>query len=211
MQMRTILRVAAYAFYYGVAYRLPENHWAGGWLWNAIRVACARPLLRECGKNIHIDRRVNFGVGSKLSLKDHSGLGPNCRIIGDVTFGEYVATGFGVVITAYGRNLSRTDIPMVQQHVGFDVPVVVGRDCVLFAQSVILPGVTIGEGCIVGAGAVVAKDVPAYAVVGGNPARVVKWRKPPEDGHVRPGMVSVAVRAPATPEPVAAEPTAAAK
>lgn len=201
--MRTVVRVAAYAFYYLVAYRLPENHWMGGTLWNAIRVACARPLLREAGKNIHIDRRVNFGTGNKLTLKDHSGVGADSRLIGDVTFGEYVATGFGVVVTAYDRDLSRTDIPMVDQHVGFDAPVVVGRDCVLFAQSVILPGVTIGEGSIVGAGAVVAKNVPAYCVVGGNPARVVKWRKPPEDTERRPGMVSIAVKAP--PEPVAAE------
>ena len=203
--MRKILRVAAYAFYYGVAYRLPENHWAGGWLWNAIRVACARQLLRECGKDVHIDRRVNFGVGDKLSLKDHSGIGQDSRLIGDITFGEHVATGFGVVVTAYDRNLSRTDIPMVQQHIGFDAPVVISRDCVLFAQSVVLPGVTIGEGSIVGAGAVVAKDVPAYAVVGGNPARVVKWRKPPTDGHLKPGMVSVAIKRPAALENMAAD------
>lgn len=194
--MRSIIRVVAYAFYYAVAYRLPENHWAGGPLWNAIRVACARQLLRECGKDIHVDRRVNFGKGDKLTLKDYSGIGQDSRIIGDVTLGEHVATGFGVVITAYDRNLSRTDIPMVQQHVGFDAPVVVGRDCVLFAQSMILPGVTIGEGCIVAAGAVVAKDVPDFAVVGGNPARVVKWRKPPEEGSLRPGMVPVAVKTP---------------
>lgn len=195
--MRMILRVAAYAIYYGIAYRLPENHWAGGRVWNAIRVACARHLLRGCGKDIHIDRRVNFGKGNKLTIKDHAGIGQDSRIIGDVTLGEYVATGFGVVITAYDRDLSRLDVPMVQQHVGFDAPVVIGRDCVLFAQSVILPGVHIGEGSIVAAGAVVAKNVPEFAVVGGNPARVVKWRKPPAEAILRPGMVPVAVRAPA--------------
>lgn len=192
--MRAILRVAAYAIYYGIATHLPENHWAGGTLWNAIRVACARRLLRECGRDIHIDRRVNFGTGSRLSLKDRSGIGAYSRIIGDVTFGECVATGFGITVTAYDRDLSRIDIPMIEQHIGFDAPVIVGRDCVLFAQCIVLPGVEIGQGSIVAAGAVVAKHVPEYAVVGGNPARVVKWRRPPEAGTLRPGMVAVACK-----------------
>lgn len=45
----------------------------------------------------------------------------------------------------------------------------------------IMPGVTIGEGAVVAAGAVVTKDVPPYAVVGGNPAKILKYRLPEED------------------------------
>lgn len=194
--MRTISKVAAYAIYYGVAYHLPENHWMGGRLWNAIRVWCARRLLRECGRNIHMDRRVNFGTGEKLTLKDRSGIGAYSRIIGDVTFCECVATGFGVTVTGYDRDLSRTDIPLIEQHVGFDAPVVLERDTVLFANSIVLPGVRVGEGSIVAAGAVVAKNVPPYAVVAGNPARVVKWRKPPATDTVGPGMVGVVCKTP---------------
>ena len=46
-----------------------------------------------------MDRRVNFGTGEKLTLKDRSGIGAYSRIIGDVTFCECVATGFGVTVT----------------------------------------------------------------------------------------------------------------
>lgn len=57
---------------------------------------------------------------------------------------------------------------------------VIGADVWIGAQAMILPTVTIGPGAIVGAGAVVAQDVPPYAIVAGNPARVVRHRFPPE-------------------------------
>ena len=49
----------------------------------------------------------------------------------------------------------------------------IGRRCFIGARSIILPGVRIGDGCIVGAGSVVTKDVPSHSVVAGNPARVI--------------------------------------
>lgn len=52
----------------------------------------------------------------------------------------------------------------------------IGHDVWIGTRALVLPGVTIGHGAVIGAGAVVAKDVPAYAVVVGNPARVVKYR-----------------------------------
>ena len=54
--------------------------------------------------------------------------------------------------------------------------VTIGHDVWVGARAIILSGVTIGNGAVIGAGAVVAKDVPAYAVVVGNPGKVVKYR-----------------------------------
>ena len=56
-------------------------------------------------------------------------------------------------------------------------PVHIGNDVWLGSRVTILPGVNIGNGCIIGASAVVTKDVPDYAVVGGNPAKILKYRK----------------------------------
>ncbi|MEM8771736.1 MAG: CatB-related O-acetyltransferase [Pseudomonadota bacterium] len=56
----------------------------------------------------------------------------------------------------------------------------IGNDVWIGARATIMPGVTIGDGVIVGAEAVVAKDVPSYAIAAGNPARIVKYRFPPD-------------------------------
>lgn len=56
-------------------------------------------------------------------------------------------------------------------------PVTIGNDVWIGMRSIIMPGVNIGDGSVIGAGAVVTKDVPAYAIVGGVPAKVIKYRK----------------------------------
>ena len=61
-----------------------------------------------------------------------------------------------------------------------DVDIIIGNDVWIGTRSIILPGVKIGNGVIIGAGAVVTKDVPPYAIVGGNPAKIIKFRKQDE-------------------------------
>lgn len=72
-----------------------------------------------------------------------------------------------------------TDIEARRAHRGleFTREIVVGNDCWIGAGAIILAGVTIGDGCTVGAGSVVKKDVPAFSVVVGNPARVIRSAK----------------------------------
>lgn len=60
---------------------------------------------------------------------------------------------------------------------GYGKPVVIGHNVWIGGRAVINPGVTIGDNAVIASGAVVTKDVPANAVVGGNPAKVIKWLK----------------------------------
>jgi maltose O-acetyltransferase len=59
------------------------------------------------------------------------------------------------------------------------------------ARVIVLPGVTIGKGAIIGAGAVVTKDVPAYAICVGNPARVIRFRDASHDSPLDPLVVQM--------------------
>jgi acetyltransferase-like isoleucine patch superfamily enzyme len=71
----------------------------------------------------------------------------------------------------------QVDIPMMEQGVYSEDPVVIGDDVWLGAGAMVLDGVKIGKGCIVGAGAVVTKNLPDYAVAVGVPAKILKNRK----------------------------------
>ncbi|MNI40841.1 Chloramphenicol acetyltransferase [compost metagenome] len=66
----------------------------------------------------------------------------------------------------------------------YNQKIVIGNDVWIGANAVILPGVTLGDGAVIGAGAVVTKDVPPYAIVGGVPAKVIRYRFTPEEIEV---------------------------
>ena len=61
-------------------------------------------------------------------------------------------------------------------HSGFDEPLTIGNDVWIAANVCVLRGLTVGDGAVIGAGSVVTKDIPPYAIVVGNPAHVVKYR-----------------------------------
>lgn len=84
--------------------------------------------------------------------------------------------GPDVAILTSTHNIDRTDIPMGYQG-GRVAKVKIGNDVWIGMRSIILPGITIGNGVVIGAGAVVTKDVPDYAIVAGVPARIIKFRK----------------------------------
>ncbi len=114
---------------------------------------------------------------SKFSIHETSHLKSDTVIecSGGVTIGKYLHTGRGLTIFSTNHNYRS------QNYIPYDLedlimPVIIKDFVWIGANVTILPGVTIGEGVVVGGGAVVTKDVPDYAIVGGNPAKIISYR-----------------------------------
>ena len=172
------MRKKIYLFiYYFFARHLPSSSMPGGSLSNSIRRFLCKGIFLECGENSVIKRGAYFGKGTLLKLGENSQIGENSRIEHDVIIEDNVMMGLDVLILANIHKSDRIDIPLIDQGYHERMPPVLKSGCWIGARVVILPGVTIGEGSIVGAGAVVTKDVPDYSVVGGVPAKIIKNRK----------------------------------
>ncbi len=161
--------------YYGLAKHLPPSSSGIRIGQKAFRRLCGKLMLKSCGRKVNIEQNALFSA--KVSLGDYSGIGINARINGECAIGHHVMMGTDVVIITKNHAFNRTDIPMMDQGFEEERPVVIGNDVWIGDRVIILPGVTVGNGSILAAGAVVTHDVPAYAIVGGVPAQVIKMRK----------------------------------
>ena len=167
------------AIYYLLAKHLPATN---NTLWisrgiKKIRLAIARNVFDYCGKNVNVEKGADFGTGSGIRIGDNSGLGVNCSVRGPLEIGENVMMGPDVIIMTSSHNVESTFLPMNQQGSLPKQKVIIGDDVWIGTRVIILPGVRVGTGSIIGAGAVVTKDVPDYAIVGGVPAKIIKFRK----------------------------------
>jgi acetyltransferase-like isoleucine patch superfamily enzyme len=115
---------------------------------------------------------INNAVGDVV-IGDHTRIGLHNTIIGPVEIGNNVNLAQGITVTALNHNFSDTNKRIDEQGVSTN-PVTIEDDVWVGANAVILPGVTIGEHCVVAAGAIVTKDVPPHSLVAGVPAKVIK-------------------------------------
>lgn len=115
---------------------------------------------------------INNAVGDVI-IGDHTRIGLHNTIIGPVDIGNHVNLAQGITVTALNHNFNDTNKRIDEQGVSTN-PVTIEDDVWVGANAVILPGVTIGEHCVVAAGAVVTKDVPPHSLVAGVPAKVIK-------------------------------------
>lgn len=142
-----------------------------------IRSGIGWSLFDNCGKNINIEKGANFGTGIGISIGNNSGLGINCKVRGPLSIGDDVMMGPDVMILTSSHKTLRTDIPIRNQGSIPPKKVTIKDDVWIGTRVIILPGITIGKGVVIAAGAVVTKDVPDFAVVGGVPAKILKFRK----------------------------------
>ena len=112
---------------------------------------------------------------------------------GTVVIGDNVMMGPEVVVYSRNHQFVRTDIPMNQQGFQEERTVRIGDDVWIGGRVTLLPGVTIGTGAVIGTGSVVTRDVPPWAVVAGNPARILRSRRPGIPAQRGQGMPTVTV------------------
>ena len=115
---------------------------------------------------------INNAVGDVM-IGDHTRIGLHNTIIGPVDIGSHVNLAQGITVTALNHNFDDTQKRIDEQGVSTN-PVTIEDDVWIGANAVILPGVTIGNHCVIAAGAVVTKDVPPHSLVAGVPAKVIK-------------------------------------
>jgi len=146
------------------------------------RAAMARhPETLEIGDGVVIGEQV-FIQGrfdGRCVIGAHTWIGPQAYFDArDLVLGEYVGWGPGARVLGSQHTGSPTDVPVIQTDLRIE-PVRVEAWADVGVNAVLLPGVTVGRGAIVGAGAVVTHDVAPFSVVVGVPARFARWR----DGH----------------------------
>ena len=162
--------------YYGFARYLPQQPLPGYKFGNWLRSTICRKIFKSTGKNITIKHRAYFGDGRNIVMGDYSQLGINCKVENDLVMGDYVLMGPDVVIYSSMHAYEDLNTPIMMQGAKKIEPVIIGNDVWIGLRVVIMPGVKIGNHVIIGSGAVVTHDIPDYAVAGGVPARVIRFR-----------------------------------
>jgi acetyltransferase-like isoleucine patch superfamily enzyme len=175
-----------------------------------MRRAIWRSLARKFGNGVRIAGGVHFRhvetfeigdgvfIGAQAFIQgrfdgntkigNHVWIGPQAYFDArDLVLEDYVGWGPGAKVLGSAHTGLPIDLPIIETDLEIR-PVRVEAWADIGTSAVLLPGVTVGKGSIVGAGAVVTKDVPPFAIVAGVPARFLRWRDgyQPDESHADP-------------------------
>jgi maltose O-acetyltransferase len=168
-------KIAAF-FYYFIASKLPNSNVPLGKFFSAIRCFFLRGFLKSMGENITIGSNVFLGNGRDIEVGDYTQINEDTWIR-NVRIGKYVMIAPRAMILNYGHNSTDLETAMMFQGIREYPQTIIEDNVWIGANAIILPGLQIGTGSIVGAGAVLTKNVEPYSIVGGNPAKLLKRRK----------------------------------
>lgn len=151
---------------------------------NKVAVRDGRGIFIGSGCCLYPRNRIVLGdMGANKTahfmLADRVMINSGCYLSGEgsLTMGDDVLIGPNTCILSAGHAFTDPDKVIQKQPITYG-PVVIEKGAWVGASSVVLQGVTIGEGAVIGAGAVVPRTIPPFAVAVGNPARIIKFRKP---------------------------------
>lgn len=131
-----------------------------------------KELLGSVGINPSISHGFHCDFGCNIHVGDNFYAGYNCTMLdyADITIGDNCLIGPNVGIYTTGYNLE----PQDRHKTGWAEPIFIGHNVWIGGNSCIMPGVTIGDGTIIGAGSVVTKSIPANVLAVGNPCKVIR-------------------------------------
>jgi putative colanic acid biosynthesis acetyltransferase WcaF len=166
---------------HSLANRLGRMAWGVVWLllFRPTPKVChpwRRMLLRlfgaRIGRNVHVHASCRIWAPWNLTLADHSCLGPDvdCYCVAPITIGPHGTISQYAHLCTASHDFEHPHMPLTT------APIRVGSQAWICAGAFVAPGLTIGDGAVVGARAVVTRDVCPWQVVAGNPATCVKQR-----------------------------------
>lgn len=149
---------------------------------DSLRVELVHELFVEVGKNIEVCPPLTVDYGDTVFIGDDVFINTNFTLVnsGKITIGDRVMIAPNVSLFSINHaldpELRKTYINQQGERevIDYPAPIHIGNDVWIGGHAVILAGVTIGNGSVVAAGAVVTKSVPAGVLVGGNPAKVIR-------------------------------------
>lgn len=157
------------------------SHWRRWDILKKLRGWHYSALLQNAGSNLRLGENIKFANPGNISIGNNCYLGDGVQLYAwkeRITIGNQVLVAAGARMITRKHGFADIDLPMAEQ--GYThAPIVIENDVWIGFGAIILPGVTIGQGSIVGAGAVVTKSVEPFSVVGGVPARLIRHRQEP--------------------------------
>lgn len=170
-------RAAFTLCYYYIAKHLVDTPLPGSNIAMCFRRYLCSNIFRKTKGYFKVHSGVDFGSGINVEIGNESSLNRGAWIGNDTIIGDHVMMGPYVSILSGSHNFGSTEVPMTAQGATKRSPVIIGDDVWIGTRVIILPGVHVGSHSIIGAGSIVTKNVPKWSIVGGNPARVIKYRK----------------------------------
>lgn len=158
-------------------------------LWEVVWLLLFRPTPRWClncwrrfllrlfgariGRGVRIQGSARVWQPWRLSIGDYSWIDGRVSLYSadSITIGANAVISEGAFVCTASHDVGSATFDLVTK------PIAIGDCAWIAARSIVLPGVTVGEGAVIAAGAVVTKDVPAWSIVAGNPAKFIKRRE----------------------------------